>query len=423
MLGLFSESKSPDDVFTPRESRVNPKMYIERPELESRLTSLLRGKLNIIIHGESGSGKSWLYKKVLSDLGATVMPLNLANASRLGSISAECANAVARTGATTLTGYTEKKSATASVGVLEGGLEHEKEFQTGVTEPFEACCALARRSAKKAPAVIVLDNLESIFEDDKLMRELANIITLLDDERYADYAVKLLIVGVPTGVRDYFSRTPNQATIANRLTELPEIGRLTSEQARQLVRRGFIDELQYTVDKDSLKAVEDHVLWVTDRIPQRLHEYCLDLAQIGVADRKLTTNMLTIADTRWIESSLSFNYQAIETLMNERDTKVGRRNQTLYVLGQMRDPEFRYSDVEAAIRYHFPESTTGVSMDVSTLLAHLAEAKTPILRRTPKGDSYQFRDPRFRMCIRVMLQKENATVKKVYIDTLSQRPD
>lgn len=226
-------------------------------------------------------------------------------------------------------------------------------------------------------------------------------------------------MGVPTGVRDYYAKTPNQATVANRLAELPEVGRLTDEQARTLVRRGFIEELEYTVGPEILGLVEDHVLWVTDRIPQRLHEYWLELAQLGLPTRSLTTEMLEEADKRWVESSLSFNYQAIEALMNERDTKVGRRNQTLYVLGQMREPEFRYSDVEASIRQHFPQSTKGVSMDVSTLLAHLAQGKSPILRRTPKGDSYQFRDPRFRMCIRVMLQKEDELVKKIYIDSLT----
>jgi DNA replicative helicase MCM subunit Mcm2 (Cdc46/Mcm family) len=49
----------------------------------------LRGNLHIIIHGESGTGKSWLYKKTFRDAGVQFLVANLANASRLGSIAAE----------------------------------------------------------------------------------------------------------------------------------------------------------------------------------------------------------------------------------------------------------------------------------------------------------------------------------------------
>lgn len=56
-------SKKPEEVFTPREPKVNANMYIDRPELETPLTSGLNDTKHLILHGESGSGKSWLYKK------------------------------------------------------------------------------------------------------------------------------------------------------------------------------------------------------------------------------------------------------------------------------------------------------------------------------------------------------------------------
>jgi len=44
------------------------------------------------------------------------------------------------------------------------------------------------------------------------MDELADIIILLDDTRFAKLKVKILIVGTPTGVLDYFSKTKNLGT-------------------------------------------------------------------------------------------------------------------------------------------------------------------------------------------------------------------
>ena len=57
----------PDTVFTPRSAEVNEKMYVSRERQEEALKKAVGGSKNIIIHGESGCGKSWLYKKVFSE--------------------------------------------------------------------------------------------------------------------------------------------------------------------------------------------------------------------------------------------------------------------------------------------------------------------------------------------------------------------
>ena len=77
------------DVFTPRRTEVNSDIYIDRPLLEKELRRSLEGSLHTIIYGESGSGKTWLYKKVLDDLNAYVATANCANALRFGSLTRE----------------------------------------------------------------------------------------------------------------------------------------------------------------------------------------------------------------------------------------------------------------------------------------------------------------------------------------------
>jgi predicted GTPase len=63
-MSLFSGTPRPEEVFTPRSSDVNRRSYVPRPELEEELTEGLTESQHLIIFGESGNGKSWLYKKV-----------------------------------------------------------------------------------------------------------------------------------------------------------------------------------------------------------------------------------------------------------------------------------------------------------------------------------------------------------------------
>ncbi|MCA6556445.1 MAG: hypothetical protein IM583_07410, partial [Pseudanabaena sp. M114S2SP2A07QC] len=66
------QSKKPEEVFTPRASDINESMYVDRPDLEADLKKGLRSGMHLLIYGESGSGKTWLYKRVLKNLGIEV---------------------------------------------------------------------------------------------------------------------------------------------------------------------------------------------------------------------------------------------------------------------------------------------------------------------------------------------------------------
>jgi len=398
---LFNKIQ-PEEVFTPRAAEVNPDMYISRANLERALNNALRGNLHIVIHGESGTGKSWLYKQNFSREGVAFMVANLANASRLGSIAAELKNLIDREGNAHKTGYEEEKSAEVGAGFATGGLSHTGQYEIGKMEPFEACLAHLRNKAGKKPAVLVLDNLEAAFTE-PLLKELADLIILCDDERYAKYKAKLLIVGVPAGVKEYYYKTPHHATVSNRLYELPEVSRLSKIECETLVERGFLDKLNYKLeDKPSLIK---HVSWVTDQIPQMVHEYCLEAAFIGEKDRSISNIQLMKADEAWLAKSLYHAYAVVEEHMNERDTKAGRRNQTLFALSLVEGEQFKAPEVESIIRREFPASTASTVLNVAQTLSQLAATKRPIVRRSPKGDAYTYADPRYRMTLRSMLRK------------------
>lgn len=405
-------NKRPAEVFTPRSAKVNDRMYVERPELEKRLRDALRGTQHILIHGESGSGKSWLYKRVLATDQVKYEGINLANASSFGSLRDAFKDAVERTGHSQRTSFTNTKQGAVDFKFFSGQKSHQDSYNIGQMEPFELCLKYLSDRASGNRAVIVLDNLEEIHSNEMLMNELGNIIILLDDERYAKYNVKFIIVGVPAGVREYYRKLPNRQTVANRLVELPEVARLTDQQCGDLIHRGFIVELGCKLSSDVFSEVSKHAAYVTDRVPQRLHEWCLGLAELTEYNHgHLDLNLLEEADEYFLSRGLSDDYETVFYLMNEPSTKIGRRNQLLYALGTFKRERITVAEIEAEVRKQFPNTTSGKKLNISKLMNELSSGKVPIIRRVPKGDAFAFSDPRYRMCIRAMLKKDSKSEK------------
>jgi len=329
------DRKNPEQVFTPR-GEFNPSMYAPRRDLEEDFVNKLRRQENILVFGESGCGKTWLFKRVFAQQNIFYKVVNLAHASRNRSISTELLRIANPAGTAIHTGYDQKKGAGAAIpGVAKATLDHTDRYNITTEDPLISAIKKIRKDAKDRKAFIVFDNLERIFDKPELMEELADIITLADDSEFIANNVRLLIVGVPAGVKDYFSKTPNHRTIANRLIELKEVSRLSEYEASRVIKHGFETELGYKIDANNSATITQHILWVTDRIPQALQDYCLTLA-LHAEKNGFTVhpNDLQIADRTWLTGTLSAAYQTIESQLNERDTKVQRRNQVLYVLGK-----------------------------------------------------------------------------------------
>jgi hypothetical protein len=180
-------------------------------------------------------------------------------------------------------------------------------------------------------------------------------------------------------------------------------------QVTKFVNKGFLDELGVTVAEEDLSAIAKRIAWVTDGIPQQLHEYCYELALI--AERNAGTLMkedCDEADVAWLKTALTSSYTAVEASMNSRTTVAGRRNQTIFAIGLCQRSEFKYDEIEDIVRREFPESTNDKSLNVVQLLSGLAELDSPLIVRTPKGDAYRLVNPKYRMSIRTMLRKDDS---------------
>jgi ABC-type Mn2+/Zn2+ transport system ATPase subunit len=84
-------------------------MYVDRPAHEKDLSRALKRDSHTLVFGESGNGKSWLYKKVLETESINYVVANCANASRIGSITQEICNAIISPGTVKKLGYSEER--------------------------------------------------------------------------------------------------------------------------------------------------------------------------------------------------------------------------------------------------------------------------------------------------------------------------
>jgi hypothetical protein len=196
-------------------------------------------------------------------------------------------------------------------------------------------------------------------------------------------------------------------TLSNRLTEIPEVARMSKDEASTLAANGF-QKLGYKLPKDHTAEFEFYkqLCWKTDRIAQHIHEYCLAIAH--EAERHyliIDKDVIAKAEKDWMAQSLMSDYVAIERRMNARETKAGRRNQVLYSLGKCEDEDFNSADIERLVRQEFPRSTNEIGLNIAGNLSELSSGDKPLIRRTPKGDAYRFTSPKYRMCVRTMLSK------------------
>ncbi len=395
-----------NSVFTPRNPTVNPAMYVKRPSYERELQRAIEGSLHAILCGESGSGKTWLYRHVASQQNWKTYFSNAGNAARYNNLTTTIAFSVTEDSDKELAEYTRKTEGEADAIFYKGTLAAESKFTVKQQEALLKAFKVAREKAGDRQVVLVIDNLEAIFGKASLMEELGQIIILLDDPDYAKYNVKILIVGVPSGIVEYFQKIENMETVADRLSEVSSITGLHWGQIEDFIERGFNGQLKLSLHKAVVEEIARHVEQVTLGIAQRIHEYCEILAfNIEDSGWVYEPSLLAVSDNRYLNSCIKKAYSVVDGRMNERNTKTGRRNQILYSLGRVNKSEFDATQVEELVRQQFPQSTQNITLGVGQMLADLASGTAPVLRRASKSATYRFADPRYLMAIRVMLRK------------------
>lgn len=183
---------------------------------------------------------------------------------------------------------------------------------------------------------------------------------------------------------------------------------MTLPQAKELLRRGLEFKLGLIIAAGkSSDAFYARVAWITDRIAQHIHELGLSLARRAneTTNREISEPVLLASEKDWLQESLASNCTVVELAMNSRETKAGRKNQTLYALGLCETPDFKNRDIETLVRKEFPKSTENTLLDIPGMMSKFSALENPLIRRSKKEEAYRFVSPKYRMAIRAMLAR------------------
>jgi hypothetical protein len=145
------------------------------------------------------------------------------------------------------------------VKVAKGSVKRTTEFEPVEPEPFERCLRII--SSGDSPSILVLDNFERILDSKPLIKQVVDVTTLLDDENYSKYNVRLAIVGIPDDIQRFFSGVRRSTTVANRIREIPQVARMTPDQTRELILRGFTGRLKYKIAPEFAGGLVSRIAW------------------------------------------------------------------------------------------------------------------------------------------------------------------
>ena len=412
-------SRKISEVFTPRNPQVNEDMYVQRESLEKELTRSVMGSMHSFLFGESGNGKSWLYKKVFKEINVNYAVANCARASMKGSITEEIRSVCLEPGYVTQTGYMESKSAgIKAVGTAE--LKNQRTFALAPCDDLlEAFEAFGNRGKSNQRSVIVLDNVETIIDNNRIMKELADIIVLLDDERFAEEGIKILLVGLPNQVIQFYASMRTVASVGNRVDEIPRVDSFSESQVNKLVDTGFNELLGCGLSNDRLSSLSAHLYYITLGVPQRVHEYCEQFAyKLEEHGWEYDPRFMQQVDQEWLSRGFREMYAIIEGYLNSDETAAGRRNQVIYALTQNPFHEIDTNKIGKTIAREFPKTKPLSNSGIGKVLASLSKGNHPLLYKNSHNAGYSFTDPRFIMCSRAMLYKDletEAVRKKVFL--------
>ncbi|WP_175550297.1 AAA family ATPase [Palleronia salina] len=402
----------PSDVFTPRNAVVNRDMYVSRREIEGRFESALGTSHAILIYGESGNGKSWLYKEFFSsrDVFFCVVDLNTARSEGFDVALEEAYISEP-------TDIKKKRTRKKGVGlryVFTAAAEVSSESELLDVRVFERLLRSIRTLAGDRQAFVVFDNLEQIAHSEDELRKLADCIIRVDNERYAAYEVRMLIVGTPGDLREIIARHGDVNTLTNRMRTLPEVGRMTPQEAKKLLQRGFKEFLGLRIESE--QKTLDKILFLSDRVAEQVHALALEIANFAVEEGAVSNRVVKLGTDAWLSDSLAAVKDQIRPLMNKKKKDIQRVDQVIFSLGQIQSENFSHNDVESIIEKNFPDTVSGRSgLGVSHIMKNrLSDGDGRIIVPNPNSPTYRISNAKIRMAIRacVVIEKDGTISMK-----------
>lgn len=406
-MGLLKRILTPnaERVWTPRSSEVNNDMFIDRPQMKS-LEKAFRGPYHIIIHGQSGCGKTWLYKKFFKDSRIPYVTINLNDASRFGSIEGCYVQAIQN-------GEPKRKSK-ETVECISSIMPYRVGFSEKNTEEFEIktesfmhfCNYFHKKYGRKKYA-IVYENFEHALNEPGVLDGLSNALMTLDDENFSKFNFKIVIVGVPNQIRHLVSYFNHSETIKNRIMEVPEITGLNSDGVSELLDRGFVRKQHFVVEKkeEVYRLVEIYSLGV----PQFIHDIALSASSYAISnDFRVFPKTIEAAALDTVEGSIFLHHSTI--LANLVNYKKHREfvYKIIKSIANIEANSFNFFAVTDKYNELFPGDGFYVR-DAEVFLADLCREPNQVLAFRRDMEAYRFVSPKMKMALRVITGLQDPT--------------
>ncbi len=423
-----------NDVFTPRgDVKKYSGMYINRNNLESSFQNYLHGNFHIVISGESGYGKSWLYEKILHDLkDKGTHTYEIINLTRFPNHRLEKVFEITYNGPVL---NTEQTSTEGSSGVkialtgleASGGVKIATTKELEHPEPQYLNFLLKKINPNPNPnkkTVMVFDDFDARLSDNSAEQATANAMFIRDflyiirgvTETYPDHNVRLVIICTMDAKKKLVAEIAKQSDanhLNNRLRFLEPVSYFNRNEVEEFVIRGFVEKLGVNLDNIVRMLWVNHIYDTTLGVPQAMHEYCLHLAYLcqgnnwHITQQLSETSFLPSADKAWHDdNTLLQNAKALlrPIIRNRRANK----HRVLYTLSQIQNEEFERQEVVEKVRYYFRRqfnTPSTIDGQIQNFLDEFLEGDNPILKKD--ADSYSFANAYYKIWLRLALRLDH----------------
>jgi AAA domain len=401
ILDYFA-AKRPEEVFTPRSAFVNKTMYVNRPDYEKELRNAVRSKYHIVIFGDSGCGKSWLYKKIFGDLKITYETIDLSAVSNADEVDLLLLETVERGEEW----RASEKTTENTTGVMPNDTGYQRKSGTTYVKQddsaFVQLCAKVRRKAATHKAFIVFENLEHAISNKEVVKSLQAFLLALDDEVVAKLDVQICMIGVPADIKSLLSEGNKFQTIANRVVEVKEVTRMSKAEAKLLIFQGFRNELM--MDMDNPEFIASQIIYLTDRIPQYLQDVCLQIAFVAEEEGSIVSMGAVSRGARnWLETNARQAKEFIDLILGHGKHRTDRKSRIIYAISKCELSYFYSQDIETILRTSFPNSVGDKRVQVMKYLNDLSTGEHRLLKKDVESGKFRIATPKLRSVLRYCL--------------------
>lgn len=391
-------------------------MYVNRPEHERALRKAIKTGYNIVIFGDSGCGKSWLYKKVFLDDGIFFDVLDFNNASTDDDVDLQILELLADYEEWRETERAGGKSLEIKPQRVGVSGNRERKFVRQDASPFQRLLEAIRHAAGRKRAFIVFENLEYILNKPEIISRIQSMLLALDDPRFGSFRVQICLVGVPSEIKEILSDGNKYQTISNRVYEIPEVGRLRRKMVDLLITRGLEQELDYTIESKTFCCGK--IAFVTYQTPQYIHDVCLHVAfRAEEAFNRINPDLIDVAVEDWILSNSRQGIEFIRGLvMSDRSVRKSRAK-ILYAISRLEAHFFSSKEINDELSRNFPQTLSEGRIQTLAMLRKLTEGEERLLKCDADRQLFRVATPLLRsglrVCLKLNQKEEEVSVKAV----------